>query len=67
MENNKNIIIGENAGLYLTSENHQLCVKCDELGVDINKTMTENEYELISNILKVISFYNIKNISNISR
>lgn len=56
----KNICIGKDAGMHLTDQSNQLCIKCDELKIDIIETITEREYELISKAVDVILFYNDK-------
>lgn len=51
------ICIGNGAGMHLTNESYQLCIKCDELEIDIQETMTEREYELISKATTVLCHY----------
>jgi hypothetical protein len=59
-----NILIGHDSGIHLTDEENQLCVKCDELNIDIKETMNEREYELISKVVEVMNYYNENRIFN---
>lgn len=55
-----NICIGHGAGLHLTNESNQLCVKCEELDIDIIEVLSEREYELILKVLTVLEYYRNK-------
>ena len=52
---NHNILIGYNAGIELVDESYRLIVKGN--GVNIDATMTEREYYLISGVIKVLEEY----------
>ena len=55
-----NISIGHEAGIHLTKEEYQLCLKCDELLIDIVETMSPREYDLVSKAIAVLSYYHEK-------
>jgi hypothetical protein len=50
---NHNICVGYCAGEDLTTENYQLRIKIDDLGINIEETMNEREFELISKVIQV--------------
>jgi hypothetical protein len=49
---NHNICIGHYAGIDITNEGYKLIVKSTT--IDMNETMTEREYELVSKTVKGI-------------
>jgi GH18 family chitinase len=54
MENSHNILIGENAGKYLTTENYILHIVEKDLDIDYQTTMSEREYEMIRTLVRVM-------------
>lgn len=48
----QNILVGHNVGSELTTEKLRLIVKSKS--VDIDKTMTENEFELLNDVILAI-------------
>ena len=50
-KNMRNICLGRYAGINLTTEELMLCIKCEELGIDIEEKMSEELYEALQKLI----------------